>query len=58
VVESRPGSPTSLLFIDDQQMNVDAARSIGWNAERYAFGDDLPALLGRYEIRRVAERPG
>ncbi|MEY4548766.1 MAG: hypothetical protein RL685_4961 [Pseudomonadota bacterium] len=43
-------SPSALLFIDDQQVNVAAARAAGWNAERYAFGDDLPSLLARYEL--------
>jgi putative hydrolase of the HAD superfamily len=42
--------PAALLFIDDQQMNVDAARSAGWNAELYAFGDDISALLARHGV--------
>jgi putative hydrolase of the HAD superfamily len=41
-------APGSLLFIDDQPANVDAARAAGWNAEVYAFGDDLRALLARH----------
>jgi len=50
-IASELGSPpAALLFIDDQQANVDAARTAGWSAERYAFGDDLPSLFARYEI--------
>lgn len=42
--------PAALLFLDDQQANVDAARAVGWNAERYAFGDDVAALLARHGV--------
>lgn len=44
--------PGSLLFIDDQPSNVGAARASGWNAEPYAFGDDLAALLRRHGLPR------
>lgn len=40
----------AVLFFDDQQANVDAARAIGWRAERYGFGDDLGALLARHGV--------
>ena len=50
-VESELGaSPAALLFIDDQQMNVEAARAAGWSAELYAFGDDVASLLARHRI--------
>jgi putative hydrolase of the HAD superfamily len=49
-------SPAALLFIDDQQMNVDAARAAGWNAELYAFGDDIASLLARHQISGTTER--
>jgi putative hydrolase of the HAD superfamily len=45
-------SPAELLFFDDQQANVDAARAAGWNAELYALGDDLPSLLARHGVAR------
>jgi putative hydrolase of the HAD superfamily len=43
-------SPAALLFIDDQPMNVEAARAAGWSAELYAFGDDIASLLARHRI--------
>jgi putative hydrolase of the HAD superfamily len=43
-------SPATLLFFDDQQANVDAARAAGWSAEVYTFGDDLQALLARHGV--------
>jgi len=43
-------APTALLFFDDQQVNVDAARSAGWHAELYTFGDDLRSVLVRHGI--------
>jgi putative hydrolase of the HAD superfamily len=49
-------SPAALLFIDDQQMNVDAARTAGWSAELYAFGDDIASLLARHRISGATER--
>jgi putative hydrolase of the HAD superfamily len=50
-VESELGTPpAALLFIDDQQMNVQAARAAGWSAELYAFGDDVSSLLARHGI--------
>jgi putative hydrolase of the HAD superfamily len=42
--------PAALLLIDDQQINVEAARAAGWSAELYAFGDDLSSLLARHGI--------
>jgi putative hydrolase of the HAD superfamily len=42
--------PAALLFLDDQQSNVDAARAAGWNAEVYTFGDDSSALLARHGV--------
>ena len=42
--------PAALLLIDDQQLNVDAARSAGWSAELYARGDDLAALLAQHGV--------
>lgn len=43
-------SPDTLLFFDDQQANVEAARSAGWSAELYTFGDDLSSLLARHGL--------
>jgi hypothetical protein len=37
-------------------MNVDAARAAGWNAELYAFGDDIASLLARHQISGTTER--
>jgi putative hydrolase of the HAD superfamily len=43
-------NPASLLFIDDQVANVDAARAAGWNAECFAHGDDIGLLLARHGV--------
>jgi putative hydrolase of the HAD superfamily len=43
-------SPGDLLFLDDQQANVEAARVASWNAEVYTFGDDLRSLLARHGV--------
>ena len=43
-------APHALLLIDDQQANIDAARAAGWQAELYAFGDDLTPIWERHGI--------
>lgn len=40
----------ALLLLDDQMANVEAARSVGWNAELYTIGGDLAALIDRHPI--------
>lgn len=50
VTSALGAAPAELLFIDDQRANVEAARAFGWNAELYAFGDDLRALLSRHGL--------
>ena len=42
--------PASLLFFDDQQANVDAARAAGWHAELYEIGDSLLPALSRHGV--------
>lgn len=42
--------PSSLLYFDDQQANVDAARAAGWHAELYAIGDALLPVARRHGL--------
>jgi putative hydrolase of the HAD superfamily len=42
--------PSSLLYIDDQQANVDAARAAGWHAELYTIGDALHPIASRHGL--------
>jgi putative hydrolase of the HAD superfamily len=42
--------PSSLLYFDDQQANVDAARAAGWNAELYTIGDALLPAARRHGL--------
>jgi putative hydrolase of the HAD superfamily len=42
--------PNEILFLDDAEGIVDAARNAGWNAEVYAIGDDLAATLSGYGL--------
>jgi putative hydrolase of the HAD superfamily len=42
--------PEAILFVDDQQKNVDAAHSAGWRAERYTLGDDAAAIFARHGL--------
>lgn len=44
--------PSSLLFFDDQQANVDAARAAGWHAELYTIGDALLPIASRHGLVR------
>jgi putative hydrolase of the HAD superfamily len=46
----------SLLFLDDQQKNVDAARKAGWRAELHCVGDEVLPLLRRYGLTDDARR--
>lgn len=43
-------SPAHTLFFDDNPANVDAARTVGWNAEQYVSPDTLRADLRRYGL--------
>jgi len=43
-------APASLLLVDDQQANIDAAHAAGWQAELYSFGDDLAEIWRRHGI--------
>ena len=40
--------PEDILFIDDSESNVEAARAAGWNAVLYVQGTDLAACVGNY----------
>ncbi len=40
--------PEKILFVDDKQENVDAARNRGWNAERCLGGDQADQVIRRY----------
>ena len=42
--------PSSLLYFDDQQANVDAARAAGWHAELYTIGDPLLPVARRHGL--------
>jgi FMN phosphatase YigB (HAD superfamily) len=42
--------PEATLFFDDNPTNVEAARSVGWNAEVYTSTDTLMADLRRYGL--------
>lgn len=42
--------PSSLLYVDDQQANVDAARAAGWRAELYTIGDALLPIASRHGL--------
>jgi putative hydrolase of the HAD superfamily len=47
----RIGAPAEgILFFDDAEAIVETARSAGWNAEVYRFGDDIQQLLSRYGV--------
>jgi HAD superfamily hydrolase (TIGR01509 family) len=43
-------SPEATLFFDDNPLNVDAARALGWQAETYVSTDALRADLRRYKV--------
>ncbi len=40
----------NILFLDDNQMNVDAARSIGMLAEKVVGFEQLPSALAKHEV--------
>lgn len=40
--------PSEILFVDDSQKNVEAARAAGWQAVLYVQGTDLGACLEPY----------
>jgi 2-haloacid dehalogenase len=42
--------PGNTLFFDDNPTNVEAARKVGWQAERYVSSDTLRADLRRYKV--------
>lgn len=45
-VEARTGfTPSDILFIDDSQRNVAAARKLGWRAELWRPGSSLVGLF-------------
>ncbi len=50
VIDSFDVSPQQILFFDDNQMNVDAARKVGMNSERVKGIDDLMKMLLAYSI--------
>jgi 2-haloacid dehalogenase len=43
-------SPTHTLFFDDNPKNIEAARSLGWQAELYVSTDTLRSDLRRYGV--------
>ena len=43
-------SPSKILFFDDNQLNVDAARKVGMNAKRVVGIDNLISTLTEYGI--------
>jgi putative hydrolase of the HAD superfamily len=47
-------APNELLFFDDQELNVIAARKAGWNAEIYTFGADLSGIVSCHSLDRDA----
>ena len=46
VLKSLPYQPEQLLFIDDRERNVAAARSVGVNGVEYEMGEGVEALCG------------
>ena len=46
VLKSLPFAPEQLLFIDDRERNVAAARSVGINGVEYDIEDGVEALRG------------
>lgn len=42
--------PSASLFIDDNRNNVEAARSLGWNAIAYENAEALKADLERFDV--------
>jgi len=50
IVAETGHSPGDLLFFDDRQPNVVAARDAGWNAELYEWGMDLTEALTRHDV--------
>ena len=49
VLKTLPFAPEQLLFIDDRERNVAAARSVGINGVEYDIGDGVEALRGCFE---------
>ncbi|MDO9109947.1 MAG: HAD-IA family hydrolase [Desulfatirhabdiaceae bacterium] len=45
VVNALSCEPSEILFLDDSQMNVDAARRVGMNAERVSGLDQVERVL-------------
>lgn len=43
--------PSSILFFDDNQMNVEAAQKVGMNATQVIGFDQLQLALYEYDIR-------
>jgi len=50
VVEDLDIDANSILFFDDNPLNVDAARAAGWHAERVQGPDAVRAQLERYGL--------
>ena len=46
ILEALPYAPESLLFIDDRDQNVAAAKSVGINGVEYDMGEGVEALRG------------
>lgn len=51
VVNELSVSPSRILFFDDNQLNVDAAREVGMNASRVVGFDNLLSALAEHGIR-------
>ncbi len=45
--------PGHILFLDDNQINVDGARAAGWSAEVAKGPAEAAAALERYGLRRT-----
>jgi len=45
VIEHLPADPDTILFLDDNQMNIDAARAQGMQAERTCGFNEVKAVL-------------
>ena len=54
VAQQLAGVPGNrILFLDDRQENVEAAKSFGWNAVQCVGGDQAIAVLDEFEVRKV-----